>query len=126
MVKVSMSGDGTLFLLDEVLAGLNLTFIQFQNMCIAAGCDYLKNIKGFGIKKAYELTKQQASDFAQALSKIRGAPESYLEDFKKAWTVFNHQTVFDMYACKSVPLQECLNALSPDLQKVCGKYLFYQ
>jgi hypothetical protein len=89
-------------------------------MCIAAGCDYLKNIKVFGIKKAYQLRKKHASDFAQVLSQIRGAPESYFEDFRKAWTVFNYQTVFDMYACKTVPLQECLNVLSPDLQNLCG------
>ena len=30
-------------------------------MCVAAGCDYLKNIKNFGLKKAYEMIKKQKS-----------------------------------------------------------------
>ena len=55
MVKVSMNGDGDLFLLAEILDGLNLNMEQFQRMCIAAGCDYLKSIKGIGIKRAFQI-----------------------------------------------------------------------
>ena len=53
MVKLSMNGDGTVFMFDEVLHGLQLTFEGFQNMCVAAGCDYLKNIHGVGIKRSF-------------------------------------------------------------------------
>jgi 5'-3' exonuclease len=125
MVKVSMSGDGMLFSLDEVTDGLKLTFEKFQNMCIAAGCDYVKNIRGFGIKKAYHLAKTCTSDFVQALCQIKGAPENYMNDFKNAYVVFNQQTIFDMTTCKTISLHDCSDELTPNVQRLCGEYPFY-
>ena len=43
-----MSGDGECFLLADILAGLSINLKQFQQMCIAAGCDYHRNVKGVG------------------------------------------------------------------------------
>ena len=43
MFKASLSGDGDVVDLSEVLEGLKISKKQFQEMCIAAGCDYLKN-----------------------------------------------------------------------------------
>ena len=45
MFKASLSGDGDVVDLSEVLEGLKISEKQFQEMCIAAGCDYLKNIR---------------------------------------------------------------------------------
>ncbi|CAB4016217.1 exonuclease 1-like, partial [Paramuricea clavata] len=45
MAKLKLSGDGEYFQLAEILGGLNLSQKQFQQMCIAAGCDYLTNVK---------------------------------------------------------------------------------
>ena len=58
MVKASISGEGDPFSLAEILEGLQLSRRQFQQMGIAAGCDYLKNVKGIGIHQAYDLVKQ--------------------------------------------------------------------
>ena len=44
MFKVTLSSDGDVFDLFEILEGLKVNMRQFQEMCIAAGCDYLKNI----------------------------------------------------------------------------------
>ncbi|XP_028405747.1 exonuclease 1-like [Dendronephthya gigantea] len=117
MAKVNMNGDGELFLLDKVLDCLHLTIPQFQNMCIAAGCDYLKNVKGFGINKAYKAIKMYGSDFLQF---IPNAPAEYIDSFNKVFAVFNHQTVFDINTCQTVPLQETTTELSLEVQYLCG------
>ena len=117
-----MSGDGMLLSFDEVTDGLKLTFEKFQNMCIAAGYDYVKNIRGFGIKKAYHLAKTCTSDFVQALCQIKGAPENYMNDY----VVFNQQTIFDMTTCKTcISFHDCSDELTPTLQRLCGEYPFY-
>ena len=55
MAKTSVSGDGECFILSDILEDLNLSLKQFQRTCIAAGCDYLSNVKGIGINKAYQM-----------------------------------------------------------------------
>ena len=52
-----MSGDGECFILSEILNDLDLNKKKFQQMCIAAGCDYAKNLKGVGIHTAYRLVQ---------------------------------------------------------------------
>ena len=52
-VKVKLSGAGNHFVLQEILDGLKLTLVKFQTMCIVAGCDYLDNVRGIGIERAY-------------------------------------------------------------------------
>ena len=54
MVKASMNGDGEVFDMNEILEGLKLNMTQFEKMCIAAGCDFLRNVKGVGIQRAFE------------------------------------------------------------------------
>lgn len=105
--------DGTLFTLDEVKYGLQLTFPAFQNMCIAAGCDYLKNIKGFGIKKSYDLSKIQGANFLQVLSQMRGAPANYMADFKKLRQFLDIKLFSTL---KPVRLFHCKNAWLSSLQ----------
>ena len=55
VVKLHLSGDCQHFKLANILAGLNITFKQFQSMCVLAGCDYLKNVQGVGIHTAYKM-----------------------------------------------------------------------
>ncbi|KAI6178752.1 Flap endonuclease 1 [Aphelenchoides besseyi] len=47
--------------LDKILAGLDLTYEQFIDLCIMLGCDYCGSIKGIGQKKAMELIRQYKS-----------------------------------------------------------------
>ena len=60
---------------------------------IAASCDYLENVKGIGIHKAYALIR--GNHMFENLAK-KGAPKDYEEHFGKALAVFNHQTVFSI------------------------------
>ena len=119
-----MNGDGELFLLDEILGGLDLSMSCFQQMCIAAGCDYLKNLKGIaGINRAFQMASENGNMLNALTSK--GADENYCENFKNAVTVFRHQTVFDMVTCSTVPLEIWDNNPSSDLQYICGMYPCY-
>ena len=44
-----------------VLAGLNLTYASFIDLCIMMGCDYCNTIKGVGPKTALALIRQHKS-----------------------------------------------------------------
>ena len=54
---MSLNGYGEIFNLQKVLQGLKVTMGQFVYGCIAAGCDYLKNVRGIGIHKAFDFVK---------------------------------------------------------------------
>lgn len=43
--------------LEQVLAGLQLTYDQFIDLCILCGCDYCNTIKGIGPKTALKLIR---------------------------------------------------------------------
>lgn len=38
-----------------------MKMLQFLEMCILSGCDYLPSIPGFGLKKAYLAIKQHGN-----------------------------------------------------------------
>jgi flap endonuclease-1 len=42
------------FSLDKVLAGLELSYDQFVDVCILAGCDYADTIRGIAATTAYK------------------------------------------------------------------------
>ena len=86
-----MNGDGEVFNLNEILEGLKLNMEQFQQMCIAAGCDYLRNVKGIGINRAFAMASS-GGDMLEALAN-KGADDEYQENFNKAMAVFHHQTL---------------------------------
>ena len=116
-----MSGHGDCFLLDDILSGLNINQKQFQQMCIAAGCDYLANVKGVGIHTAYRFVSQPIGDLLERLLKIGGS-EEYKNYFRKIEKVFKHQTVFNMDSHSTAPLEKCETDLTEDVQCLCGKY----
>jgi hypothetical protein len=82
------------------MSGLKLSF---QQLCLAAGCDYVENVKGIGIHRAYALVcgNYLLEEFAK-----NGASDDYEEHFTNALAVFNHQTVFSIGSMKCVPLNE--------------------
>ena len=45
--------------LEKALAGLELTYPQFIDVCILAGCDYCEPIKGIAATTAYRLVKKE-------------------------------------------------------------------
>lgn len=118
MFKASLSGDGDVVDLSEVLEGLKISKKQFQEMCIAAGCDYLKNIRGVGIARAFQLAAT-GGNILEALVQ-RGADDTYQTNVHKAMAVFHHQTVFDVNSCSTVPLEKWDTDPSMDVQYLCG------
>ena len=87
-------------------------------MCIAAGCDYLKNIRGIGIARAFHLA-MTGGDILEALVQ-RGADETYWSNFHKAMPAFRHQTVFHVEPGSTVPLEKWNTIPSMDVQYMCG------
>ena len=103
MVKASINGEGECFSLAEILEGLRLSRRQFLQMCIAAGCDFLKNVRGISINWAYDFVKK--GNLMESLVE-RGASQEYQEYFYMAEAVLQHQTVFDLNACSTIPLEK--------------------
>jgi 5'-3' exonuclease len=98
-MKLCLSGAGQHFLLDDIQDGLKQ---QFQNMCIVAGCDYLHNVRGIGIRGAYNIISSSDDIFSTLENK--GAPSNYKDHFDETKAVFSHQTVFDVDTLKTVCL----------------------
>ena len=119
MVKGSIIGEGECFSLAEILEGLQLSRRQFLQMCIAAGCNYLKNVKGIGIHRAYVLVKQ--GNLMESLTE-KGASQEYQDYFHKVEAVFQHQTVYDLISVSTMPLKNLETAPLVDVQHFCGKY----
>ncbi|CAH3191412.1 unnamed protein product [Porites evermanni] len=119
MVKTSMSGVGECFVLSHVLESLKLSMNEFRKVCIAAGCDYLKNGRGIGIQRAFKMVA--AGKLMELLGK-GGAPEDYWESFLKAEAVFQPQTVFNLGTCSTVPLEKWETNPPVEIQYLCGEY----
>lgn len=58
LFKLKSSGEADLIEMDKVLQHLQINQDTFLWMCIVAGCDHLKNIRGIGIKRAKEIVTQ--------------------------------------------------------------------
>ena len=95
---------------------------QFVQGCIAAGCDYLKNIRGVGINKAFTFVK--SGQLFHELKK-KGAPDLYERWFANVVAVFMHQTVFDPTKLEVQPLAKWDKEPDNQLQSYCGAYPFY-
>ena len=80
----------------------------------------VRNVKGIGIHQAFVMASS-GCDMLEALAS-KGADAEYQENFNKAMTVFQHQTVFDLESCCTVPLTKWDTAPPMDMQNLCGKY----
>ena len=114
-----MNEKGEAIEFKSVLAHLQLSHEQFISMCVAAGCDFLSNIKTIGIHKARQLVKN--GNFLDELEKHKYAPANYRELFLQAKSVFQHQMVFNINTKKVQPLTEWDGN---ERWQVCGQYPF--
>lgn len=73
--------------LEVILTELELNFNEFRDFLIMAGCDYNNNMKGIGIKRAYNLIKTYHS--------IENLPDNY------DTSVLNYQLCREMFNNKS-------------------------
>jgi flap endonuclease-1 len=76
--------------LEKILIGLDITFVQFIDVCILSGCDYCQSIPRLNSEKAYLLIKR-FNNIETTLKEINGEyyiPESF--DFQSARKLFNY------------------------------------
>lgn len=113
---------------DEIIKGLkNLSYVNFLELCVMNGCDYIPSIKGFGIKTGlalFEKHKKLENVFHEMkfIEKFKSKiPENYLENAKKAVCLFFYQTVFDPEANKLVSLHSSNYEEEDDLDMTYSK-----
>ncbi|KAF5379053.1 hypothetical protein D9615_005997 [Tricholomella constricta] len=88
----SVSGNGS----DISLAGWS--DVQFREMAILSGCDYLPSIPGVGLKTACTLLRKWKT--AEQVVRVlllegkKAVPRKYLEQFRLAEKCFRHQRVY--------------------------------
>ncbi|GAA5915634.1 uncharacterized protein JCM6883_000698 [Sporobolomyces salmoneus] len=73
--------------------------VEFRQMAILSGCDYLESIQGLGLKTAYKLmrkykTAEKVIQFVRLEGQLT-VPRNYVEEFRRAELTFLHQRVFD-------------------------------
>ena len=113
IVKLDDLGNGQELVLSRLgeckdLDFTSFTQTDFRHMCIFAGhvynhltnsfilgCDYVANVPGIGVKKAYDLVAQfrDPSTIFRTLvaNKANTFPQNYAEDFRRADLTFQHQ-----------------------------------
>lgn len=91
------------------------TDVQFREMAILSGCDYLPSIPGIGLKTANNLLRKwkNAEQVVRviALEGKKSVPPGYWKGFQKAEKCFLHQRVY-------CPKQQKLVNLTP----ICGEW----
>ncbi|KAK9813956.1 hypothetical protein WJX73_006770 [Symbiochloris irregularis] len=98
--------------LNRDLSLVGFTPQMFLEMCILAGCDFLKAIPGIGIRKAHA-QMQKLKSFDRVCKSLRfsghSVPKGYEQAFQHALWVFHHQTVY----CPKAQACEPLRPLPP-------------
>ncbi len=88
------------FCLEGVLAGLEMTYEQFMDMCILCGCDYTTKIGGMGPQTAYKLIKKHGN-IEGVLEELRLRPDKFVIpegegfNYEKARDLFLNATIED-------------------------------
>ncbi|MES1902929.1 MAG: Rad2 nuclease, partial [Paramarteilia canceri] len=87
---------------------------KFQMTCILSGCDYLKSLKGVGLKKAYQfINKYHCTDVKKMLGKLcsftgcdKAEVDEYIIKFLDAYNTFKYQIIFDPFSLVQRPLED--------------------
>ena len=102
LFKVDANGDADEIALADLPNCRELSFAGwthdlFQQMCVMAGCDFVKAVPGIGIKKAHTHIRR-TRDFLRALRALRfdgvQVPQGYEVKFQRALWTFRHQRVY--------------------------------
>eukprot|EP00798_Chlamydomonas_sp_ICE-L_P014825 gene14824-20878_t len=117
MYKLDKYGNGEEVVLadlpfNEPASFVGFTHNMFVAMCVMAGCDFLVNLSGIGIKKAHASIKK-FKNWVQAVKSMRfsgtSIPRDYELRFQQAIWVFRHQRVYCPHGRKLVTLQPVPN-----------------
>lgn len=99
--------------LQHTLNVLGLSFDEFQDLCIFAGCDFNNNIPGFAIKKAYPFYK-----------KNKGGTRGLFEKHKEKTKCLNYEEckrVFRLKVWEEVCTTELKLSVSPEIGRKFGR-----
>ncbi len=105
----------------------SMAYVNFLELVVMSGCDYLPSIKGFGIKTGmtlFEKFKKMEAVFHEMkfIEKFKTKiPENYLENAKKSVCMFFYQTVFDPEENKLVSLNSYCYEEGDDLSRTYTK-----
>jgi len=105
----------------------NMPYVNFLELVVMSGCDYLPSIKGFGFKTGmalFEKYKKMENVFHEMKFIERyktKIPENYLENAKKSVCMFFYQTVFDPEENKLISLNSHRYEEGDDLERTYSK-----
>lgn len=99
------------------------THCMFLSACILAGCDYLSQVRGVGLKSAFQLigrNKTGRRAIHELRLTVRSIPPDYEEGFIRAFLTFRFQRV---YCPRS---RKCVMVNNIDIQDYTKKELAKQ
>lgn len=115
LYKMTKTGEGDLYQMKnlpalDTISMLNFSEEMFLYMCVCAGCDFFKGVKGLGLRTSHTMVKKYRT-MSRLTTAIRHDPrypvsKTFTADFARACLVFRHQTVYDIGGVKTVSLQE--------------------
>lgn len=102
LFKMDKAGDGQEIVAADLAQNRDPSFIgftqqMFLEMCIFAGCDFLKALPGIGMKKAHQHVKRLKAH-RKVCKSLRfsgvSVPRDYEQGFQRALWTFQHQRVW--------------------------------
>jgi exonuclease-1 len=120
MTKMDLRGDGEYYVFTLVCDKLGLNSTQFLDLCILAGCDYFKNVKGIGIHTAYKMLQKYTTSCI--LEQLTHKVLDYSTQFTRAKAVFQHQSVFYIFSHAIQPCNAWDCEPTTEIQHACGEY----
>ncbi|SYW86584.1 uncharacterized protein UHO2_04081 [Ustilago hordei] len=101
--------------------------VEFRQMAILSGCDYLPSIVGMGLKNAHRLLRRHKTvDKVLQVVRLEGKmsiPPTYPSEFRKAELTFVHQRVFDPSSSKVVTLTPLPSGTHDDMLPFIGAHI---
>uniref|UniRef100_V5EJU3 Exonuclease n=1 Tax=Kalmanozyma brasiliensis (strain GHG001) TaxID=1365824 RepID=V5EJU3_KALBG len=112
------------FWTNRAIALSGWTTVEFRQMAILSGCDYLPSIVGMGLKNAHRLLRRYKTvDKVLQAVRLEGKmriPPTYSREFRKAELTFVHQRVFDPRSKKLVTLTPLPDGTHDDMLPFIG------
>eukprot|EP00803_Ostreobium_quekettii_P003128 evm.model.scf_115EXC.4 EVM.evm.TU.scf_115EXC.4 scf_115EXC:28666-34216(-) len=102
LFKMDKMGEGQQILLSDLALNKPVSFVgftqqMFLEMCIMAGCDFLKTPNGIGVKRAHQQIRR-VKNFVRACKSLRlngtSIPRTFEAEFQRVIWVFHYQRVF--------------------------------
>ena len=121
LFKLQLSGACQVIKLGKALAHLSMTHEGFLKMCIAAGCDYLPNVREIGNHSAKKL-QTEGNNVLAVLQSNKYASGEYTSGFQTAKAIFLHQTVINPADGTTIPLSPWGQNPDSHSQTSCGIY----